>query len=396
MVASTYYRIKVTHTDCTTGTCTLNFLSTGSGDVAITGATLSSSNNGTNYFFGTSPADAINEVNFIPSTDFNGKITGISIYKIVDAEFTESTITNADTASTYRPVLVFFTDAFIGQGNILYKFDGTTATTALTFDTNENLIGLHKVGDQIVIYTTKKQYLWDGVALAPLRAVEWPNQTITQSINSGDNQLIVSKALNENYIWLSNGYSKRLLYRDSTNVGDLRLQIESAATGNLNNTTQNLSATFGMLAWILGTDNVMTYGKHFPDFPDSLGKQLSFTGTPTAIGVYNNLLYVATRNGTVNTLYSFPYIASSTFATSGYVDDVFIGTDLDIIKEFAAHRYGYYLPNSNCYLRYYAALDNETDKFSFIASGISTLPLVGATYTHNSSTYTVVTAVTYG
>ncbi len=175
------------------------------------------------YFFGTSPTDALNEIRLVPSTDYNGKILDVRIDSL--AGFTENyiTYTTGSYTSTTRPVLFFFGDAFVGLGNKILRIDSTTngadsAEVALTFDTNEIVIGLHKVGDQIIVYTSKKSYLWDGVSLAPLRGTDWPNQTIMQSINTGDNQLVITKALNENYLWLSNGYTKKLLYRDSTAV----------------------------------------------------------------------------------------------------------------------------------------------------------------------------------
>ncbi len=131
-----------------------------------------------------------------------------------------------------------------------------------------------------------------------------------------------------------------------------------------------------MLTWILATDCIITYGKHHPDFPDSLTKTTNIIGTPTAMGVYGDKLYIATKSGTNSYLYSTPYISTSVYSMWGYVDDVFYGRDIDIIKAFIGHRYGYYLPNSNCYLRYYAALDNETDKFSFI---VGTPPTIAPT-----------------
>lgn len=400
IVSSRYYRFVVTHTGCTTGTCTINFKSTGSGNVPISWATMTSSNNGMNTFFGTSPSDAVSEINLIPSNDFNGKITGIEIYAITT--FTESYMTGADNASTVRPVLNYYGDVFVWQWNKIIKVDALTSGSlwsdndVLIFDSNETVISFHKIQDQIVVVTNKQNYLWDGVADAPLRSFDWPNQTISQTANKWDEFLVISKALNENMMWLSNWAGKVPLFRDETNTWDRRIQFLSASTSNINATTQNLAAEFWLLTYILGIDCVYTFWHHYPGFPDALVKTLSVAGTPTAIWVYNNLLYVAVRTGSTNTIYSFPYSTSWSFASSWYVDDVFYGSELDLLKSFVAYRIGYYLPNSNCWLRFYSAIDNETDRFTFITWALSQAPAVWDTYSHNSSTYTVKKVDVYG
>jgi hypothetical protein len=117
--------------------------------------------------------------NPISPTEYRGKAYGwrangqiIFSYDPVGASFTETAKDTGATATIYTSGIEGKSDGclYMPQGNILWKFDGTTWTQALlTIPTDEAIVGVENYGNYLAVLTNKTAvttanalvYLWD-------------------------------------------------------------------------------------------------------------------------------------------------------------------------------------------------------------------------------------------
>lgn len=314
----------------------------------------------------------------------------------------EDVYTFANT-NEHKPYCIFNWDLLIGDWNYIQKIERTWSTyvvTSSTFssttaligiDITESILWIFELWDQIVFFTDKAQYFWDWYNSAYDRRVPW-NETIV-SVSQFKTSFNV----------ITNDWVFITLWETSTGYDRVEIQKEEVYWTNPKRLNQTYSYTNSMktkngITYFWGWDDgeLCSYGYYTPWMPKILMKHITGTGWITCIqdDAFYGLVYYWWYSWTT---YYVWYMETSKnvptpFTTKDWLLEMtpYLWDAWSTNSEMVKYRIGYKLDSSSCLLPIYARLDEETDKFTFYATSYTILPLEWANYTHNSSTYTVV------
>lgn len=311
--------------------------------------------------------------------------------------------------NTAKPYCIFNGDLLIGDGNMIQKIERTwsayvpssgafgsvsaaTNPALIEVDLTETILGIFELWDQIVFFTNKAQYFWDWYNFAYDRRVPW-DQEIRAVEQYKTSFYVVTHDL-YTMIWkTSTGYDRVPLQKDESYDPTLsRLAMQYSYDNSM------VLADWILYFWWYGDWELNTYWAYNPWMPESFIKYVTGTWAITALSNTSLLLFFWWYTGTT---YYVWFLDKRRQTTNAYTTkDLLVELTPEIWqdeatnKEMVKIRIWYKLQDSWCMIPIYSKVNDESDKFTFCAASYTTLPLAWATYTHNSSTYTVLSTTT--
>ena len=387
-----YIRMQVRHTGTTTWSCTVTIW-------GITIATLDNTNVTSTLYFRWTTASAA-KLTFTPTNTFNWTIQNKTTIYETAMEEEKRTFNNSNSK---KPYLIFKGNLLIGDwykvvqltwnGSTYVPTSGSLAAyTKITIDLTETILWIYELWDQVVFFTDKAQYFRDWFNAAYDRRVPW-DDTIVATAQDKTMFYVVTKWLYTQIFKTSSWYDRVPIQKDEATDQSLsRLWINDSYTNAMIN-------NFGIKYFWWGNDWVVnTYGSFNPGMPESFMKYV--TGSWIITALYSD---------PISKQYILFWWRSGSTYRAGYFDisrqqTNYITTEEWLVwltpeiwssewsnKVMEKQRLSYNFSNGNkSKITLYAKRDDETDRYSFKVGNPTVNPWVWATYTNNSSTFTVI------
>ena len=330
--------------------------------------------------------------------------TGISIRKYVWGSFSPAITLNQRTfnaTTSNRPALIFKGWLLLWDGNKIVKitWDGSVYAPAswvlslanIIFNlknSDETILKMFELGDQVVIFTNRWQYFWDWFNLEYDRFVP-RDEPIIDAAQYKTMFYVITKTYNLTTLWKTSTWYDRIpVQKDDANNTTNRLSYGTQYNNSM------ITAAGIVYFWWKDTSEILSYGAYNPWMWETLERHTytnAMSSSTTSFYMWSDwLLYFGNYNGTD---YNVWYISVGIW---WYSTKEWIIRQTPILwwgrwqdKEMVKYRLWWILWTFGRFLLY-ARVDDETDKFTFYAESYSVAPSVWAIYTCNTNTYTIV------
>lgn len=254
----------------------------------------------------------------------------------------------------------------------------STSTTALpkilNLPSDERAKAIHKIGDNIFIFTEKKQYIRDWISNFPNQIIDWSWHIIQNASCDGVDMYVISKSWHEVFLTKVSWIGRQMLYRYPVSWSRLNFTNNTWVVMCHYNTQLYIST----LWW-----QIFNYGTQYLWSRPALNKNVPYTQPINAMYIQGTVLYYSTWV-TMNqielwdTTYQWIY---------GYIEDIITGQSVENWKSLQSIEIGYKFNDpKNWILVCWQYDDSNSNRTIMGRNPTNGVPAVWTTVTNNGTT----------